>query len=137
MCGVILQAGCSDREFGETLPATAATLAAARELVADGRGEDLLPRSAIWEGIPITARRYCSLYGKGGEDDMFSSDLTDEEMGGVLGALRPFRSLILMSGDDEVLTLTLTLTLTLPPFPFPSLPRAVHSAPRRQAPPVG
>lgn len=68
--GVVLQAPVSDVEYAETLPETAALVAAARAMVGAGRGEELMPRDA--SDAPITARRYLSLSTTGGDDDMFS-----------------------------------------------------------------
>ena len=81
---IILQAPVSDREAmamdaGED--AIEAASATAASLVAEGRGDRLMPRDA--PGVfatPITAERYASLSGRMGEDDMFSSDLTDAEL---------------------------------------------------------
>jgi len=53
----------------------------ARERIAKGRGEDILTRD--WDGggsTPITARRYLSFTEVGGDDDMFSSDLSDAQL---------------------------------------------------------
>ena len=52
-------------------------------MVAEGKQEDILTRR--WDGgggngAPITARRYLSFTVPGGDDDMFSSDLTDAEL---------------------------------------------------------
>ena len=38
------------------------------------------PRCRDDDGTPITARRWLSLVSRGGDDDMFSSDFTAEEL---------------------------------------------------------
>ena len=53
----------------------------AQAMVAAGKGEEILTRS--WDGsgsTPITARRYVSLAAVGGDDDIFSSDLSDTQL---------------------------------------------------------
>ena len=53
----------------------------AREMMAKGKGEDILTRD--WDGggsTPITARRYLSFTEVRGDDDMFSSDLSDAQL---------------------------------------------------------
>ena len=47
------------------------------------KGDEMMPRSAFW--APITASRYLSLFDVNGDDDFFSSDLTDEELVDRLG----------------------------------------------------
>ena len=62
---------------------TPALIEQAQDTVAKGRGEDILTRrwdSGSASGTPITARRYLSFTVPGGDDDMFSSDLTDTEL---------------------------------------------------------
>lgn len=69
----------SDREWLATQPDTAARLAKAQEMVAAGRGEEVCFRADDIDGAAITARRWASLAGVGGDDDMFSSDLSDQQ----------------------------------------------------------
>lgn len=60
---------------------TPALIKQAQAMIAEGRGEDILTRT--WDvagSTPVTARRYASFTVKGGDDDMFSSDLTDIEL---------------------------------------------------------
>ena len=106
--GAVLQAPVSDREYLATLPATASNLAAATKLLDVGRGEELLPRAA--DDAPICAARYASLAGRGGADDMFSSDLSAPELHAALGHTAALASatggqlhrlLLLSSGADE------------------------------------
>ncbi|KAL7552167.1 hypothetical protein ACHAWF_015386, partial [Thalassiosira exigua] len=81
---VALQAPVSDRESITLNPGDhSAHLAHAQSLVSRLNGEEMMPRDSFW--APITASRYVSLFGLGGDDDFFSSDLTDEELSERLG----------------------------------------------------
>ena len=48
----------------------------------------MMPRSALW--APITASRYLSLFDVNGDDDFFSSDLSDAELHDRLGHVGNF-----------------------------------------------
>ncbi|CAO3660064.1 hypothetical protein G6F70_007128 [Rhizopus microsporus] len=77
--GYILQAPVSDREhFSKNLPNFQQSLELATSMKKEGKGDELLPRATFW--APITADRFYSLSSKGGDDDVFSTDLTDEEI---------------------------------------------------------
>ena len=52
-------------------------------MVAEGRGHEIVTMQ--YGFAPMSANRYLSLTQKGGADDMFSSDFTDEELKGLLG----------------------------------------------------
>jgi len=81
---VALQAPASDRESLSMTPGDHSVhLTHAQSLVTQKKGEEMMPRSAFW--APITASRYLSLFDVGGDDDFFSSDFTDEELGERLG----------------------------------------------------
>lgn len=97
--GVILQGPVSDREYMQTLPQCPEMVALALDMVQSCRGSEMMPRRC---GVdePITAERYASLTVKGGADDYFSSDLTDEELAAGLGGLT-VPTMVVMSGDDE------------------------------------
>jgi len=107
--GGILQASVSDREaMGLMLSKEqyASTNALAASMVADGRGEDVLPFAAThgFFDSPVCARRWLSLASPGhdGVDDYFSSDLSDEQLDKTFGSLpRESRLCILYSGNDE------------------------------------
>mmetsp|Transcript_41064 Transcript_41064/g.99562 ORF Transcript_41064/g.99562 Transcript_41064/m.99562 type:complete len:175 (-) Transcript_41064:236-760(-) len=60
------------------------TLREAARLVAEGRGGQLL-QELHYGFVPITAERYTSLFARGGDEDFFSSDLTDDELSARLG----------------------------------------------------
>ena len=96
---VVLQAPVSDREYFATLPATAAKLHQARELVDAGRGHDVLPRPDA-HSAPVSASRWLSLAGHGGDDDMFSSDFTDEQLHEKLGHVK-VPAVVVQSTADE------------------------------------
>jgi hypothetical protein len=65
----------------------------------------MMPRSAFW--APITASRYLSLFDVDGDDDFFSSDLSDDELIDRLGHVRDLgresglRALVAFSKRDE------------------------------------
>lgn len=96
--GAILQAPVSDREYLATLPETAGLLELAERMVAAGQGEAWMPRQA--GGTATTASRFLSLAGAGGDDDLFSSDLSDAQLSELLGHVR-VPTLLLLSGEDE------------------------------------
>ncbi|KAI9363220.1 hypothetical protein BD770DRAFT_315333 [Pilaira anomala] len=79
VAGYILQAPVSDREhFEKTESNFHHYLDLASQLRNEGKGDSLLPRDAFW--APISADRFFSLCAKGGDDDVFSTDLTDQEI---------------------------------------------------------
>uniref|UniRef100_A0A7S4SG09 Phosphoribulokinase/uridine kinase domain-containing protein n=1 Tax=Alexandrium monilatum TaxID=311494 RepID=A0A7S4SG09_9DINO len=107
----ILQAPVSDREAllagSDEGAASAAELAGHREaaaaLIAAGRGEEPMPRAAaLLLGPPhvVTASRFASLTGRMTADDMFSSDLSDDELRERLGHIA-VPTLVAVSADDE------------------------------------
>lgn len=55
-------------------------LEAARALLAAGRGQEILFRMDEWDGAPVCAQRWASLAARNAVDDMFSSDLRDDEL---------------------------------------------------------
>ncbi|KAJ4868911.1 alpha/beta-Hydrolases superfamily protein [Raphanus sativus] len=75
----ILQAPVSDREYKATLPETPAMIDLAANMIKEGRAEELMPREAD-PCAPISAYRYHSLCAYMGDDDMFSSDLSDDQL---------------------------------------------------------
>ncbi|KAF7837231.1 uncharacterized protein G2W53_005713 [Senna tora] len=80
----IFQAPVSDREYMATLPETASMIDLAANMIKEGRGSELMPRKAN-PNCPITAYRYNSLSSYNGDDDLFSSDLSDEQLKMRLG----------------------------------------------------
>jgi Protein of unknown function (DUF1749) len=77
---VVLQAPVSDREHAAHDNPTGyrTHLEVARHMVQEGKSEEMMPREAFW--APITAQRFLDLHDRGGADDYFSSDYTDEEL---------------------------------------------------------
>jgi len=109
--GLILQGSVSDREalkehLGEKEYEQIVNLT--KEYVASGRSDDIIP--AFREGIrvygrtPVTAYRWNSFLSAGGpgvgDDDYFSSDMSDERLKDTFGKLG-VPLMILFSGDDE------------------------------------
>ncbi|XP_022973669.1 UPF0613 protein PB24D3.06c [Cucurbita maxima] len=97
--GAILQAPVSDREYRATLPETAAMIDLASTMINEGRGLDLMPREA--DPSPITATRYYSLCSYMGDDDMFSSDLSDDQLRMRLGHMANTPCQVIFSMGDE------------------------------------
>ena len=96
---VALQAPVSDRESDED---HSEFISHAQRLMEQQRGEEMMPRSAFW--APITASRYLSLMDINGQDDFFSSDLTDDQLWERLGHVGRKKELDLIavySGKDE------------------------------------
>lgn len=98
--GAILQAPVSDREYRATLPETAAMIDLASTMISEGRGSELMPREADTTA-PITALRYHSLCSYMGDDDMFSSDLSDDQLRMRLGHLSNTPCQVIYSMADE------------------------------------
>jgi hypothetical protein len=110
VCGLILQSAVSDRDYAMA-SAPAATLSAlskARQLIASGQGDSILPdRDGC--GAAVSAERFVSLNARLGADDLFSADLTDGELTARLGTpivvrgagVSPAPTLLVVSGADE------------------------------------
>ncbi|XP_008786931.2 UPF0613 protein PB24D3.06c-like [Phoenix dactylifera] len=98
--GVILQAPVSDREYRATLPETAVMIDLAAKMISEGRGMELMPREANPDA-PITAYRYHSLCAYMGDDDMFSSDLSEDQLRLRLGHMTSTPCQVIFSMADE------------------------------------
>lgn len=103
--GGVLQAAVSDREFiCSQFPETSLQKLneEALALVKAGKGDELVSeehRKVIF-GTPITAYRWCSLVLPGGDDDFFSSDISDDVLKTTFGVVQePF--LVALSEKDE------------------------------------
>ncbi|KAJ7522018.1 hypothetical protein O6H91_19G079200 [Diphasiastrum complanatum] len=96
----ILQGPVSDREYRALLPDTASMIDLAESMIREGKGLDLMPREANPDA-PITAYRYRSLSAYMGDDDMFSSDLTDEQLRVRLGHMSRIPCQVIFSMSDE------------------------------------
>jgi pimeloyl-ACP methyl ester carboxylesterase len=107
--GVVLQAPVSDREASAGMKKDEydGIVDTSRQYVAEGRPHDSLPKAldgGIFAKTAVTAYRWLSLLSpdKDGDDDYFSSDLTDDQLRRSFGrfpATTPL--LILCSGEDE------------------------------------
>ncbi len=77
--GANCHAPVSDRDFAcwELPEMVEAGLPIAEELIASGKGSHLL--SKTHDGCPMTAYRFHSLFGRLGDDDYFSADMTIDE----------------------------------------------------------
>ncbi|KAL1543204.1 UPF0613 protein PB24D3.06c-like [Salvia divinorum] len=93
----ILQAPVSDREYFQE---TGSMIDLASTMINQGRMSDFMPR-IVHPDAPITAYRYHSLCTRNGEDDMFSSDLSDEELKEKLGHMSATPTLVIFSMADE------------------------------------
>ena len=111
--GGIMQGCVSDREamgtmIGSELIEKANTMA--HEYVRQGKAEYTLPSDVtgpIFEKVPVTAKRWLSLASPGpdhdGEDDLFSSDLSNERLEETFGQLGKERARLcwLFGGKDQ------------------------------------
>ncbi|PHH62718.1 hypothetical protein CDD81_6787 [Ophiocordyceps australis] len=97
--GFILQAPVSDREYLQTRNFYHRKLDAASKLIEAGKPNECIPREG-GVGPPLTAYRVYSLYAKGGDEDFFSSDLSNET---VTGFWQRFQKpvLVLFSENDQ------------------------------------
>ncbi|XP_057956793.1 UPF0613 protein PB24D3.06c [Malania oleifera] len=96
----ILQAPVSDREYRATLPETAALIDLASNMISEGRGSELMPREAD-PSAPMTAYRFHSLCAYMGDDDMFSSDLSDDQLKTRVGHMSNIPCQVIFSMADE------------------------------------
>lgn len=98
--GVILQAPVSDREYRATLPKTAEMIDLALSMMNEGKAMELMPREANPDA-PISAYRYHSLCAYMGDDDMFSSDLNEDQLRTRLGHMSNTPCQVIFSMADE------------------------------------
>lgn len=109
--GAILQAGVSDREGWDAMAASDEALrmtlkelvATAKTLIEEGKEQEVLQRkgNAVAEmfGAPITAYRLYSLLAPGGDDDYFSSDLSDITLMDTFGKIRKESPVMFLWGE--------------------------------------
>ncbi|KAI8048835.1 hypothetical protein BDF22DRAFT_701526 [Syncephalis plumigaleata] len=106
--GGILQGAVSDRDYYTVhLSNLTESLALANELRATNRGHHWMPVHA-YPDAPITADRFWSLLARGGEDDMFSVDLTREDLAPLYESVS-IPLCMIQSGSDEYVPDTLQL----------------------------
>ena len=117
--GIVLQAPVSDREAlsvetsGNQVEALCEFAKTASKMIAEGRGEEALPRAACQLFGPpdvITAYRFDSLTRRLADDDMFSSDLSEDEMKQKLGHVHT-PALLIASADDEYVPKTVDVSM--------------------------
>ena len=100
--GVILHAPVSDREYEMTLDEYKDNINMAHSLIKQSNNKPvLIPFHRFEYSIAMTAQRYLSLNSKMSKEDMFSSDLTNDELYHQIGHLRNVPLLIVMCGKDE------------------------------------
>ncbi|KAL1536260.1 UPF0613 protein PB24D3.06c [Salvia divinorum] len=92
----ILQAPVSDREYRATLPETASMIDLASTMINEGRGSELMPTEANSDSS-ITAYRFHSLCAYNGDDDMFSTDFSEDQLRQKLGHMSNTPTSILLS----------------------------------------
>ncbi|ORX56802.1 DUF1749-domain-containing protein [Hesseltinella vesiculosa] len=94
----ILQAPVSDREFGEAaIPKFADQVALAKKMVDEHREQEWMSRSI--SDVPITATRYVALGDRLGQDDVFSGDLTEDELDRLYDGLT--QPMMLVHGSED------------------------------------
>jgi hypothetical protein len=116
--GGILQAPASDREsivLAMDSKVYEESCKVAQEMLDAGDGEEIMPKKVtkgFFSPAPVSAKRWLSLASPNhdGDDDYFSSDLSDDQLMKSFGAL-PARSplCVLFSGSDEHMPKTLDM----------------------------
>jgi len=101
--GAIFLAPVSDREaflleITDTLLQERVKLAESK--VKENLGEELTPRDWGYENIPCSYNRFISLSKRLGQEDMWSSDLSEDELNSVIGHVK-IPSLIVYAEMDE------------------------------------
>eukprot|EP01064_Diplonema_japonicum_P011849 TRINITY_DN19303_c0_g1_i1.p1 TRINITY_DN19303_c0_g1~~TRINITY_DN19303_c0_g1_i1.p1 ORF type:complete len:278 (+),score=61.31 TRINITY_DN19303_c0_g1_i1:48-881(+) len=94
--GAVYIGPVSDREYYQSLPNYTELLSTAKERQGT---DELMPRST--DEAAICPERLLSLAEKGGDDDLFSSDYTNDELQTLLFPCTKVPSLIVMSLKDE------------------------------------
>uniref|UniRef100_A0A7S3LJA4 Uncharacterized protein n=1 Tax=Aplanochytrium stocchinoi TaxID=215587 RepID=A0A7S3LJA4_9STRA len=103
---VVLQGPISDREaLGLEMPEKEikSLLIKAKSLMEEKRNKEIV--HLLYGIAPVNAERFLDLFSKGGRDDMFSSDLSDEELGNALGHMSKLKTIVAVSGRDEYVPL--------------------------------
>jgi pimeloyl-ACP methyl ester carboxylesterase len=110
--GMILQGGVSDREAwedyykdGEKRQILEAAIRLSKDLVDKGKGQDVLSpevNPVIKDmGGPLSAYRAYSLLAKGGDDDYFSSDLSDDHFKTTFGRIPKTTPVCFLLGAED------------------------------------
>ncbi|KAK4212776.1 esterase lipase [Rhypophila decipiens] len=103
--GYVLLNPVSDREFAAfALPhdILEESIAAAKSMIDAGEGDEIIPRKLLPPvfSSPVSAYRWWSLAAKGGDDDFFSSDMTDEEICKKFESVKN-RPIIFLPGEKD------------------------------------
>ena len=98
--GVILQAAVGDRDYMQSDPTILEMLDEARKLRLEGR-EDAFLSNFLYDA-PVTAGRFLSLGERLSKEDMFSVDLTEDELCEILGHIKIPISLCFSCSDEFV-----------------------------------
>mmetsp|Transcript_17477 Transcript_17477/g.29979 ORF Transcript_17477/g.29979 Transcript_17477/m.29979 type:complete len:311 (+) Transcript_17477:28-960(+) len=105
LVATVLQAAVSDREYLCKFPELEPVAERARQLVAAGREEEIVARLSGGQeskkGTPVTARRLLALYERGGDDDYFSSDLSDDSLNVLLSPVGRWPCMVVIGDADE------------------------------------
>ncbi|KAF1849300.1 DUF1749-domain-containing protein [Cucurbitaria berberidis CBS 394.84] len=110
LAGVILQGGVSDREAwadmlqeGEENDVYDAIVKNAKEMIDQGKGKEVMEAHMVSKelGAPMTAYRTYSLLAPGGDDDYFSSDLSDEHFAKTFGAIPKSTPVCFLLGGED------------------------------------
>ncbi|KAK9832887.1 hypothetical protein WJX74_000806 [Apatococcus lobatus] len=125
IAGAILQAAVSDREWLDGRPETKARLKQAEDMIASGKGEYIAYRDFDIDGAPICARRCVALAKLGGDDDMFSSDFSDDMLKEKIGAMASIPTLIIQGLEDETVPASVDKRATLPRLAKAAGPHAI------------
>ncbi|KAI8943133.1 hypothetical protein NX059_001164 [Plenodomus lindquistii] len=106
--GIILQGGVSDRQAWEDMLTQTeydSVLAKAQDLIDQGKGKEAMPSEGnpvVKEfGGPISAYRLHSLLAKGGDDDYFSTDLSDDDFARTFGKIPKSTPVCFLLGSDD------------------------------------
>ena len=97
---VILQGAVGDRDYMQSDPELLKMRDEARDLSNNGKEQTFL-RDYLYDA-PITAKRFASLAERLSDEDMFSVDLTEEELLPILEPVAIPISLCFSSGDEYV-----------------------------------
>ncbi|KAH9866135.1 hypothetical protein J1614_008699 [Plenodomus biglobosus] len=106
--GVILQGGVSDRQAWEDMLTKSEydeVVGKARDLIDQGKGKEAMASEGnpvVKEfGGPISAYRLHSLLAKGGDDDYFSTDLSDQDFANTFGKFPRETPVCFLLGSDD------------------------------------
>jgi len=96
----VLQGPVSDRDYILSQPDMVQHRELAQKLYDEGKGTEWLPRNV--SNVPITANRFLSLTGRLTADDMFSADLSDEELKAIFSHISIPTLWVFSLGDEYV-----------------------------------